>query len=117
MPLELNVKTKDKTATYTRDQVPMLENLLDALEVQRLEIEMFSKADHQPTAKENKARIDALAKFAAKFWGHGLTQNDVLSGVSSVEGLAQIEKAVATTLGMDLSASDEEDEPDKDPKK
>ena len=40
-----------------------------------------------------------------------------MTGVTSVEGLNQIETAVAQTLGMDLSASGEEDEPDKGPKK
>lgn len=117
MPLELKVKTKGKDAVYKRTEAPMLENLLDALEVQRLEIEMLSDPKKQPTAKQNKDRIDALAKFAAKFWGNGLTQEDIMTGVTSVEGLSQIETAVAQTLGMDLSASDEEDEPDKGPKK
>ena len=117
MPLELKVTTKGKDATYTRTQPPMLENLLDALEVQRLEIEMYSKPDHQATSKENKARMDAMAKFAAKFWGQGLTQKDIMTGVSSVEGLAQIEKALTVTLGMDLSPSDEDDGTEKDPKK
>ena len=117
MPLELKVKTKGKDAVYKRTEAPMLENLLDALEVQRLEIEMLSDPKKQPTAKQNKDRIDALAKFAAKFRGNGLTQEDIMTGVTSVEGLNQIETAVAQTLGMDLSASGEEDEPDKGPKK
>ena len=99
---------------YKLTETQMLENLVDALQFQRLEIEMFSDPKKQPTAKQNKDRIDALAKFAAKFWGNGLTQEDIMTGV---EGLNQIETAVAQTLGMDLSASDEEDEPDKDPKK
>lgn len=116
MPLELKVKTKGKDATYTRDEAPMLENLLDALKIQRQEVEMFSNPKEQPTDTQNKRRIELLAEFAAKFWGKGLTKKDVLTGVTSIEGLNQIETAVAQTLGMSLSTDEEPENTGDDPK-
>lgn len=115
MPLQLTVKTKGKDGTYTRAEAPMLENLLDALKVQRIEIDMMSDPKKQPTDEQNKKHIDALADFAVKFWGQGLTKKDILGGVSSVEGLNQIEEAVAQTLGMSLN--DEDIDTSTNPKK
>ena len=110
MPLELKVKTKGKDATYTREETPMMENLLDALKIQRQEVEMFSNPKEQPSDAQNKRRIELLAEFAAKFWGHGLTKSDILTGVSSIEGFNQIETAVSQTLGMNISDDEEADE-------
>ncbi|WP_431814580.1 phage tail assembly chaperone G [Limosilactobacillus portuensis] len=117
MPLELKVKTKGKEATYTRTEEPMLENLLDALKVQRQEIVMYSDSKAVPTDKDNEKLINLRAEFAARFWGKGLTKKDVLSGVSSVEGLKTIEDAIALTLGMSIDDDDEDSKGDKDPKK
>lgn len=117
MPLELKVKTKGKEATYKRDTAPMLENLLDALKIQKQEVEMYS-GDGFPSDKQNERRLNLIAEFAARFWGNGLTKKDILTGVSSVEGLNSIEEAVALTLGMTLNDDDDEEEKDgKDPKK
>ena len=116
MPLELKAKVKNKDTTYTRTEAPMLENLMDALKVQRQEVEMYSDSKTCPSDTQNKRRIELLAEFAARFWGNGLTKKDVLAGVTSIDGLNTIEEAVAQTLGM--SISDEEDKDNgKDPKK
>lgn len=117
MPLELKVKTKGKETTYKRTETPMLENLLDALKVQRQEIEMFSDPNKQPTDEQNKRRLELLADFAARFWGKGLTKKDVLTGVSAIDGLNAIENAVAETLGMNLNDEDDEEDTGTDPKK
>ena len=116
MPLELKVKVKNKDTTYTRTEAPMLENLMDALKVQRQEVEMYSDSKTFPSDTQTNRRIELLAEFAARFWGNGLTKKDVLAGVTSIDGLNTIEEAVAQTLGM--SISDEEDKDNgKDPKK
>ena len=41
MPLKLKVQLEGKDSDYERKRPPMLENLLDALKIQRLETEMF----------------------------------------------------------------------------
>lgn len=116
MPFKLKVKTDGKETVYERKEVPMMENLIDALKVQRLEIEMYSDPKKQPTDEQNTKHIQLIAAFAARFWGNGLTTKDILSGVSAEEGLDNIQKAIAVTLNMSLD--DEEDSKQvKDPKK
>lgn len=117
MPLELKVKVKNKDTTYTRTEAPMLENLMDALKVQRQEIEMYKDPKVIPSDTQNKRRIELLAEFAARFWGNGLTKKDVLAGVTSINGLNTIEEAVSQTLGMSISDEDENKTNGKDPKK
>lgn len=117
MPLELKVKTKGKEAVYTREATPMLENLLDALKVQRQEVIMYSDPKKVASDKDNERLMNLRADFAARFWGKGLTKKDILTGVSSIEGLEQIENAIALTLGTTLSDDDEEAAEDKSPKK
>ncbi len=118
MPLELKVKVKNKEATYKRTEDPMLENLMDALKIQRQEIEMYKDTKVIPSDTQNKRRIELLAEFAARFWGNGLTKKDVLAGVTSIDGLNTIEEAVAMTLGMSISDDDQEEKNNgKDPKK
>lgn len=119
MPLKLKVKLKGKETTYTRTETPMLENLMDALKVQRQETEMYSNPEQGPTDAQNDRRIKLLADFAARFWGNGLTPDDVLKGCASIDGLNQIEEGVAATLGLTVSYDDEAkpEVKDKAPKK
>lgn len=118
MPLKLKVKTDGKETTYERKEEPMLENLIDALKVQRLEIEMYSYPKKQPTDEQNTRHVKLMAEFAARFWGNGLTAEDILKGVSTVDGFNQITNAIAKTLNMSVD-DDEEAEKDKvkNPKK
>ncbi|WP_251547848.1 phage tail assembly chaperone G [Limosilactobacillus caecicola] len=119
MPLQLKVSLKGKEATYTRTESPMLENLMDALKVQRQETEMYGNPKLGPTDAQNDRRIKLLADFAARFWGNGLTPDDILKGCASIDGLNQIEEGVAATLGLTVNYGDE-DKPEvkgKTPKK
>ena len=115
MPLKLKVKSDGKETVYERKEEPMLANLIDALKVQRLEIEMYSDPKKSPTDKQNTKHIKLMAEFAARFWGEGLTAEDVLSGVSAEEGFEQITNGISQTLNM--SADDDDESEDKDPKK
>lgn len=118
MPFKLKVKTDGKETIYERKEVPMMENLIDAMKVQRLEIEMYSDPKHQPTDEQNTKHIQLIAAFAARFWGNGLTSQDILSGVSAEEGLESIQKAIAVTLNILLDDDDDENtEKVKNPKK
>lgn len=117
MPFKLKVKTDGKETTYERKEVPMMENLIDALKVQRLEVEMYSDPKKQPTDEQNTKHVQLMAAFAARFWGNGLTSKDILSGVSAKEGLENIQKAIAVTLNMSIDDDDDEAEKVKNPKK
>lgn len=114
MPYKLVIKNKDQERTLKREEAPMLENLLDALKIQRLETEMFG-GKTSPTDAQIERRLKLLAEFAARFWGHGLTVKEIMTGVSSIDGFNAIENAVAATLGMSVD-DDEDDEKDKDKK-
>ena len=98
MPLKLKVQLEGKDSDYERKRPPMLENLLDALKIQRLETEMFC-GDKGPTDEQNAKRMDLYAEFASRFWGQGLTKDDILKGVSAVDGFNQMVTAVNLTLG------------------
>ena len=98
MPLKLKVQLEGKDSDYERKRPPMLENLLDALKIQRLETEMFG-GDKGPTDEQNAKRMDLYAEFASRFWGQGLTEDDILKGVSAVDGFNQMVTAVNLTLG------------------
>lgn len=118
MPLKLKVQLDGKESTYERKRPPMLENLLDALKIQRLETEMYG-GESGPTDAQNAKRMDLYAEFATRFWGQGMTKKDILRGVSSVEGLNQIVEAVNLTLGYndDDEDTDEDAKGDKKPAK
>lgn len=115
MPLKLKVKSDGKETVYERKEEPMLANLIDALKVQRLEIEMYSDPKKPPTDEQNTKHIKLMAEFAARFWDEGLTADDILNGVSAEEGFEQISSGIAQTLNM--SADDDDESEDKDPKK
>ena len=107
---QLHVKTKAKESVLTREQAPALENLLDALKVQRIDIQR-NEADSE---KLQKDWMNALVDFALRFWGdNGLTRKDVLAGVSAVDGYNEIMAAVVATLGYD---DNDDDEDSDDPK-
>ena len=72
MPYKLKVKTDGKETIYERKEAPMLENLLDALKVQRQEIVMYSDPKKLPTDKDNERLLSLRAEFAANFWKNGL---------------------------------------------
>ncbi|MBB1123562.1 phage tail assembly chaperone G [Limosilactobacillus albertensis] len=118
MPYKLKVKTDGKETIYERKEAPMLENLLDALKVQRQEIVMYSDPKKFPTDKDNERLLSLRAEFAANFWKNGLTKKDVLSGVTAIEGLTSIVNAINETLGSPLSEDDLEEKKDNEkPKK
>lgn len=98
MPLKLKVQLEGKDSDYERKRPPMLENLLDALKIQRLETEMFGGKEG-PTDEQDAKRMNLYAEFAVRFWGQGLTKDDIVKGVSAVEGFNQIADAVNLTLG------------------
>lgn len=100
---QLHVKTKEKELVLTREEVPALENLLDALKFQRIDIQR-NEADSEKLQKE---WMNALVDFAIRFWGGGVTKKDVLAGVSAVDGYNEIMAAVVATLGYDDNADDE----------
>lgn len=107
---QLHVKTKTKESVLTREEVPALENLLDALKVQRIDIQR-NEADSEKLQKE---WMNALVDFAIRFWGgHALTKKDVLTGVSAVDGYNEIMAAVVATLGYN---DNDDDEVNDDPK-
>lgn len=105
---QLHVKTKTKELVLTREEVPALENLLDALKVQRIDIQR-NESDSEKLQKE---WMNALVDFAMRFWGsNGLTKKDVLAGVSAIDGYNEIMAAVMATLGYDDNDDDESDDP------
>lgn len=106
---QLHVKTKANESVLTRKEAPALENLLDALKVQRIDIQR-NEADSE---KLQKDWMNALVDFAIRFWGGGLTKKEVLTGVSAVDGYNEIMAAVVATLGYD---DNDDDEDSNDPK-
>lgn len=108
MAYELIVKVKGQEKTFTRNEPPMVENLLDALKVQRIDTERFADGSKPPSDKLQKDWLDALLQFAVNFWGDGLTKKDLQTGLPAKD-IEVISQAVIETLGYGDDSDDEEE--------
>nr|DAZ35734.1 MAG TPA: hypothetical protein [Caudoviricetes sp.] len=88
MPYKIKLLINNKENEYIRNEPPMVENLIDALKIQRIEIEMDTTENGQ-TDKQIEERFNGYADFDL------------------------IKNPVWDTLGYDPDALEDEDENDE----
>lgn len=108
MPFKIKLLINNKENEYVRNEPPMIENLIDALKIQRLEIDMETN-DNGGTAKEIEDRFSLYADFAVKFWHNQFSKDDFLTGLTT-GSFDDVRNPVWVTLGYDPNASESDDE-------
>lgn len=111
MPYKIKLLINNKENEYIRNEPPMVENLIDALKIQRIEIEMDTTENGQ-TDKQIEERFNGYADFAVKFWHNQFSKNDFLSGLPT-SAFDLIKNPVWDTLGYDPDALEDDDENDE----
>lgn len=108
MPFKIKLLISNKENEYIRNEPPMVENLIDALKIQRIEIEMDTSENGQ-TDKQIEERFNAYADFAVKFWHNQFSKGDFMAGLTTT-AFDQVRNPVWVTLGYDPNASDNDEE-------
>lgn len=108
MPFKIKLLINNKENEYVRNEPPMIENLIDAMKIQRLEIDMETN-DNGGTAKEIEDRFNLYADFAVKFWHNQFSKDDFLTGLAT-GSFDDVRNPVWVTLGYDPNSSEPDDE-------
>ncbi|WP_347975336.1 phage tail assembly chaperone G [Limosilactobacillus fermentum] len=111
MPYKIKLLINNKENEYVRNEPPMVENLIDALKIQRIEIEMDTTENGQ-TDKQIEERFNGYADFAVKFWHNQFSKKDFLSGLPT-DAFDSIKNPVWETLGYDPDVLEDEDGDDE----
>ena len=111
MPYKIKLLINNKENEYVRNEPPMVENLIDALKIQRIEIEMDTTENGQ-TDKQIGERFRGYGDFAVKFWYNSFSKKDFLSGLST-GAFDSIKNPVWETLGYDPDVLEDDDGDDE----